>query len=240
MPRRSGEVPAATFLDVPDGHGGLRRVVRLDPATAGEYARLVGRVLPAVERRLGAGVRANRAVVGPAGGAQLRRWEPARLGWRRSIRAILAAGRPPSLVVADVKDCYRAIGPGAVIRGLRAAGCRPADVDAIVAFLHRSASWGLRGLPVGPDPSAVLANAALLPVDRSLRGLVSLRWVDDLVVVAPTAAEAPSVLRAIREAAAEAGLELNESKTAILGDPAEAALALLGRSPSRVKGWAKG
>ena len=125
-------------------------------------------------------------------------------------------------------------------RGLRAAGCHPADVDAVVAFLQRSASWGLRGLPVGPDPSAVLANAALLPVDRSLRGLVALRWVDDLVVVAPTAADAPSILRVIREAAGEAGLELNESKTAILTDPAEAAFVLLGRAPSRAKGWARG
>jgi histidine ammonia-lyase len=77
---------------------------------------------------------------------------------------------------------------------------------------------GVRGLPVGPDASAVLANVVLAPVDRTLadEGIEHLRWVDDIVV---TAADPRAALSAIRRALERIGLRLNERKTRIV-DPA--------------------
>jgi hypothetical protein len=51
-------------------------------------------------------------------------------------------------------------------------------------LLARLEDDGVAGLPVGPEPSAVLANAVLGSADRSLRsqGYAFARWCDDVVV----------------------------------------------------------
>ena len=67
------------------------------------------------------------------------------------------------------------------------AGAHPAEVGRIVGLLDRFARAGVEGLPVGPPASAVLANAVLGRVDRTLdaAGLMWARWVDDVVVAGP-------------------------------------------------------
>ena len=87
------------------------------------------------------------------------------------------------------------------------------------------------GLPVGPEPSAVVANAVLTPVDRALSdaGIRHLRWVDDLVL----AAEDPgAALEVLRGSLATVGLRLNERKTRVVLDP-RAIGSRAGLSPSR-------
>ena len=87
----------------------------------------------------------------------------------------------------------------------------------IAGFLAGLERIGVEGLPVGPDGSAVLANAVLAQVDRSLReaGIEHLRWVDDVVM---SGGDAPAALSAFRTALATIGLRPNEAKTRILAD----------------------
>jgi hypothetical protein len=91
----------------------------------------------------------------------------------------------------------------------------------VVSFLRRLEAIGIVGLPVGPEPSPVLANAVLAAVDRSLAafGITHLRWVDDVVAVAAGPVEAERVLAIVRTALEPVGLELNERKTRVVVDP---------------------
>ena len=105
--------------------------------------------------------------------------------------------------------------PAIVGEALRRAGIPTAcEVE---GFLSGLEGIGVEGLPVGPDASAVLANAVLAQVDRALRdaGIEHLRWVDDVVLSGGDIAAALSVFRT---ALASIGLRANETKTRIMAD----------------------
>jgi hypothetical protein len=89
-------------------------------------------------------------------------------------------------------------------------------------FLRGLTRYGLLGLPVGPDGSAVLANAVLVRVDLALRaaGVDHLRWVDDVVAVATGPEHASRILSLVDEALAGLRLERNEAKTRVVADTA--------------------
>jgi hypothetical protein len=110
----------------------------------------------------------------------------------------------------------------------------PEAADA-VAVLRRFRDLGVRGLPVGPEPSAILANAVLVRLDDAIRGsgVRHLRWVDD-VVLWGTAEDVRSALYALRAVAGTVGLELHGDKTRILVDRDEAAAVLLGGRDSSI------
>src|SRR4029450_374898 len=87
-----------------------------------------------------------------------------------------------TIAFADVRRCYASMSPSIVGDALDRAGIPTAcEVAGFLAGLERI---GVEGLPVGPDASAVLANAVLAQVDRLLReaGIEHLRWVDDVVL----------------------------------------------------------
>lgn len=112
---------------------------------------------------------------------------------------------------ADVRDCYGSIGPSTVSSAFGTTATE------LVAFLRRLVDDGVRGLPIGPDPSAVVANAILGHLDEGVRstGADHVRWVDDLVLWG-SRREVNRALDALHRAAAELRLELHEGKTRIL------------------------
>lgn len=185
---------------------------------AREYERAVAAVVLAVESVLGGEVLAER--VRGRGSIGWTRPEPWRGARRRFERAVSQLGAPPSTVLlcTDVRDCYGSIHQPAVERSLRAIGCDRSDVVAVTRFLDRCEASGVRGLPVGPTPSAVLANAVLAALDRAIgvRAFRHLRWVDDLVIVAPNLEAASATLDDLRSSADELGLRLHDGKTRIL------------------------
>jgi hypothetical protein len=149
---------------------------------------------------------------------------------RRLFAARLAdlVSRRDVIAFADVRRCYASISPSIVGRTLRLAGIGTADdIEDLLTTLEHV---GVRGLPVGPDASAVLANVVLAPVDRALReaGIDHLRWVDDVVLSGPDPEAAVSTLR---QALGRIGLRLNERKTRIVLDPASI------RSGASVSAW---
>jgi len=209
-------VPRVRFVRVRRS-GGERSFVLLDAETRDRYVDLVARSADAIEAMLSPVVMANRVAswdLDPPG-LRLRPWRVE----RRRFAARLAdlAATPGAIAFADVHRCYASISPAMVGRALRCAGLGTArEIESLLQALE---GVGVRGLPVGPDASAVLANAVLAPVDRALagEGIEHLRWVDDIVV---SSADPPAALSAIRRALEQIGLRLNESKTRIVVDPA--------------------
>ncbi|MGH2673723.1 MAG: RNA-directed DNA polymerase [Actinomycetota bacterium] len=198
-----------------------REVTVLHPALDARYTALVSAVALRVEGELSRSVAANRVAVASIDPARLvlRSFRNERVAF--GLRLARLARRTPCLLFADVRECYRSIAPDVVASSLRALGCDGASVDAVVAFLHALHDRGVEGLPVGPDPSAVLANAVLAEADRALErlGAPHLRWVDDLVVGVDGSRRATTVLEVIREALGRVGLHLNDAKTRLVLDP---------------------
>src|SRR5437588_3195884 len=208
------------LVEVPKPGGGHRLLTLLDRADESRYGTLVERVAGFVERSLGPQVLANRVVEGTT----LAPWRPA---WRRLLRrraALAARGRV--VVHVDVRRCYPSITSGSVAGALGELGASQEDVRSVVAVLDRFQEEGVPGLPVGPDPSAVLANAVLASVDRALErvGLPHVRWVDDVWAVARDQDDARRALDRLRLVLRRIGLEVNEDKTEIIesGDAAGA------------------
>jgi hypothetical protein len=218
--------PIAHVLPVPERPG--RRVVVLHPALAARYTSLVAAVAGDVEARLDRRVLANRVVSHSVEPPMLRLapWRAERDGFARRLAGL--AARAPCLVLTDVRDCYGRIGPAAVERSLLALGCAAPASRAVSRFLRGLAPHGLRGLPVGPDASAVLANAVLSRLDAALRaaGVEHLRWVDAVVAFAEGPADARAVLGLVDAALARIGLERHEGKTRVLTDPGAEPLAV--------------
>lgn len=198
--------------------GGVRWLTHLGARDGLDYARAVARVARAVERALGPEVLANRAL---RDGLSLVPWRAERARFRSIVGRWVTSGR--SVLATDVAECYRSIDPGVVERALRRLRCDPGE---IVELLDRFARAGVPGLPIGPDASAILANAVLEPADRAVRRTDTrfVRWVDDYVLEGSASARA---LDALGEELGRIGLSLHAAKTRRLEprratEPAEA------------------
>jgi hypothetical protein len=227
-PSRS-EIGGPRFERIPKPDGRLRWLTRLDPAGDAAYREAVRPLAGRIERALGPEVFAIRTR--PAsGGWRLVSWGPARVAWRRTLRrAITEATRGTTFAVADIQDCYGSISPETIARLLGPEAAPTVD------FLRRIHERGVRGLPIGPDPSAILANAVLSELDRAIRntGARHLRWVDD-VVLWGSRSDVGSALRALNDVAARMGLALHPAKTKFLADLREARTVALGERDSSI------
>ncbi|HEX5936731.1 MAG TPA: RNA-directed DNA polymerase [Actinomycetota bacterium] len=235
MTRRSSTGPTSRddqrgprLVPIPKADGATRWLTRLDPAGDVEYRRAVTAVAGRIERSLGPEVLAPRARRSSEGW-RLRPWPPARARWRASLRVATDGAAPRiAFAVADVRDCFGSITPGVVERSLGPEAARA------VRVLRRLHDHGVHGLPVGPEPSAILANAALRELDGALRvtGVAHVRWVDDLALWG-SSTDVRRGLDALNFAATRLGLELHDGKTRILSDRDELrALTLEGRDSS--------
>jgi hypothetical protein len=194
--------PVRTFrVRKPDGR--IRVMARLSTRDAAVWNSLAGRVARIVEPRLDPRVLATRAVVTPLG------WRQAPLGpaLRRARRAAEALAGRGAVLATDVHDFYPSVRSEVLGRSLRHAGADRADARLAEEMLEGWGDGGLRGLPIGPPGSAVLANAVLLPVDRAIGDTPFLRWVDDYLLADPAA------LPRLDDALRRVGLRRSERKT---------------------------
>lgn len=204
--------PRVRFIAVPKS-GGSRILSRLDPRLAAEYTSAVAGVASAIEAALDDRVLANRVLaasqVPPR--LELEAWRPRHAQLRRTLLRLTEGG---GVFRADVEECYPSIGPAAVADALARAAT---GVSAIrcVRVLDVLAREGVRGLPVGPAASAVLANAVLGLGDAALRstGVRFVRWVDDWWIAASSPSHGADALVALSRALAGARLRLNATKT---------------------------
>jgi hypothetical protein len=173
----------------------------LEPVPATAYAKVVR---AAAVRVAGYGI-----TLSPGGLPDARR------AWHRAVAATTGPG--VVAIRSDVRDCYASITPSAVEAGLRDADADPAARARIVEMLRSMQRDGVRGLPVGPAPSAILADAVLAIGDRAVvqGGGRIVRWVDDVVI---TADDRPTALRSFdawRRALGPLGLVPHEGKTIV-------------------------
>jgi hypothetical protein len=216
------------------GGSGVRWLDVVDPHEEALYRAATARVVRTVEAHLGREVVANR-VADPSPRLRLEPWRPARHGFRAAARRL--TGRDRTVVLADVRDCYTSIEPRVVESSLSAMRCDRSAIRALMEILGRFCEGGVRGLPVGPEPSAVLANAVLSGVDRALakEGFHHLRWVDDFVVAAPDSGAATGILERLGAALAELGLEMAPEKSRI-EEGAGVLPRVLGRASGSMRG----
>jgi hypothetical protein len=218
--------------------GGVRWMTALLPGAATAYVGAVWQVAHSLEPRLGPRVLANRVA---GAGLALEAWPRAHGRWRRHLRAGLADPQTRAVATADVRDCYASVTPGALVARLRTLGVAPHRIHALLRLLERFGEDGVRGLPVGPEASAVLANLVLQAVDDELAAadIRYLRWVDDVVVFARGTREAARALGAIERALDGLGLRLNEAKCIVMVDRADAQERLgLRTQAGRARAWA--
>jgi hypothetical protein len=229
---------APRLVSAPRPAGGARTLTILSREDEHRYVAAVARVARRIERSLAPEVMANRLVGrGRADGLRLEPWRPARVAFVEARRRL--ATRADVLVVTDVRDYYATIDPAVVAADLAALGAGSSEILDIDVVLRRFAAAGVRGLPVGPDPSAVLANGVLARVDDDLRerGFAHVRWVDDVTIAAPDRRGAVAALDAFRRSLAARGLETNDAKTAVLTDRDEISAIVSGpQRLSRVEG----
>ncbi|HLW72240.1 MAG TPA: RNA-directed DNA polymerase [Candidatus Binataceae bacterium] len=83
---------------------------------------------------------------------------------------------------------------------------------------------GLRGLPIGPEASAVLGNLFLAPVDQSIiaSGADHKRYGDDILIFTKTRALREAVVTLLDKELPMLGLTRSEEKTKLFDDPEEA------------------
>jgi hypothetical protein len=217
------------FEPVAKADGGVRWLTRLDPAGEKAYRDTVRPLAGRIERSLGPEVIASRARQTPDGW-RLAPWRRARGAWRQALRTALREEEPDTVfAVADVRDCYGSITPSTIadVLGPEAAHA--------VSLLRRLRHGGVRGLPVGPEPSAILANAVLARLDEAVRGAGAdhLRWVDDFVVWG-SRADVAAALLALQRTSSTLGLTLHDRKTRRVDDRDEARAVALGRLDSSI------
>jgi hypothetical protein len=213
---------------LPKPGGGTRRMTTLGPGDATAYARAVAAITPAIERRLGPEVFANRA----PGGMSLEPWRAARIRWRRSAARLIDAGPSAAL---DVVACYHSITPETVEEAVQRLRVARGAAEEIGRVLRAFRAAGVPGIPIGPEPSAVLANAVLAHVDQELRagGLRFVRWVDDILVTGANGRTLDDAERTVERALADLGLRSNLDKRRRFGDRDAAAASLFGPTAAK-------
>lgn len=211
----TASAPRVRFVRIRRGDA-HRHLALLDAVTRARYVRLVASAAGEIEARLSDAVVANR----------VRSWriEPPDLRlrpWRMERRIFGArltelSGRASAIAFADVHRCYASVTPDRVGEWLGRANVAAAvDIEGLLRDLQRH---GVPGLPIGPEPSAVLANAVMSDVDRALSaaGIEHLRWVDDVVLAT---SDPGAALDTLRTALGRIGLRLNEHKTRVVVEP---------------------
>jgi len=179
--------------------GRRRWLTTLEPHEARAYAAAVRLALP----HLAVGPRSFAARTGPG-----RAWGTAWLSWQRTVAA--ESSRAGLIIVSDVAACYPSIRGAAIRMAARQAGGEP---EPLLAQLARFRDAGVRGIPIGPEPSAWVGEAILSIADERAReaALAPIRWVDDVIF----AGDRDAVRRASAawtRALSEVGLRENESK----------------------------
>ncbi len=205
--------------------GGVRILTRLSDADSAAYSSAVAEVAPAIERALGPEAMADRAVCLRSGQLRSEHWRPAYERLNLNGRRLLADRGSTHLLLADVRDCFVSIQPD-VLRGrLVSIGAPGPAVEVVMEQIRDFAEKGVGGLPIGPTPSAVLANAVLEHADSALRiaGIRFLRWVDDVMIFTDSRLQSDHVRALLTRSWREVGLEMNETKTRTVRDRDEAA-----------------
>lgn len=211
-----GRVPGAvcSFPLPKPGKDEMRRLAYLHPLDDLQMRILVDRLLNKVPLRVHPHAFGARLVSGPPG------WEieSSNRAWqdlRDSASAMIDSERYATLVKCDIRRCYPSITAEVVERALAWRGFDAKLAHPLVAMLSGLRLVGSpKGLPIGPEASAVIAGLVLGVVDRAMSdaGLSHLRYSDDSFIFVPNGADATHVYDVYCGALDSIGLEPNPDK----------------------------
>jgi hypothetical protein len=232
MDDRVGDSGDSTRLEpIRKAGGGLRLIAHLSSTDLRDYHASVAPLVRRIERALGSRSFANHA---RARGADpptvtLEPWRIPRLRFHRAAASL--ATRSSTSAIADVRECYASIHDEVLDRRLRGLGASSRDIRPVRRILERLHEQGIRGLPIGPEPSAALADAVLARVDRLLEGarVRHLRWVDDIWMFAANEGSAAAAMRVLEDALADVSLSPAPEKARLVERDAMAADCVRGQ-----------
>ena len=87
------------------------------------------------------------------------------------------------ILYCDIADFYNQVYHHTVENQLIASGIPNQAIKWIISLLESTTAGVSRGVPIGPHPSHLIAEATLIPIDNSLQqtGLKFLRYADDII-----------------------------------------------------------
>jgi hypothetical protein len=212
-----------TWLEpIRKANGGVRLIAHLSSSDVRAYHASVAPLVSRIERALGARSIANRTR-GRSSDRPIVALEPWRIPRRRFHRvAASLAAHSAAAAIADVHECYGSIRDDVLERRLRGLGASPREIRPLRRVLDRLHEQGIRGLPIGPEPSAALANAVLGRIDRALEEarVRHVRWVDDVWMFARDERSAASAMRVLEDSLSAIALSPAPEKTRLIGPEA--------------------
>lgn len=109
------------------------------------------------------------------------------------------AEKSSHILYCDIADFYNQVYHHTVENQLISAGLPNQAIKWIIGLLESTTAGVSRGMPVGPHPIHLLAEATLIPVDNSLvaAGLRFIRYADDIVVFCKSERESRTALASI-------------------------------------------
>lgn len=125
----------------------------------------------------------------------------------------------PFVLMIDITDFYNQISHHSMENQLQRCGLGAPDIKILINLLKSSTASVSKGIPVGPHPSHLLAEASLIPIDELMtqRGFAFCRYVDDIHVFCESEEQAQVALFALAGALDQYHkLTLNRSKTHIV------------------------
>ena len=203
---------------VPKDEFSFRNAAQLDPLDAILLAALTLEIGPAIEQKRdlvsAKRVFSYRFAPTPNGGLfgpDL--WDDF---WNTSIER---ATRSSFVLVVDIADFYNQISHHSIENQLQRCGVAAPDTRIVMNLLTSQTGSISKGVPVGPHPSHLLAEASLIPIDELLlqRGFTFCRYVDDMHIFCDSEQHAKVVLFALAGALDQYHkLILNRQKTRVL------------------------
>lgn len=187
----------------PKGSSGFRVAKQLDPVDALLYTAMVHESSPLIEAfRVPKGQEiacSYRIVVDPKG-----RFFSDDSGWavfNSKSKALAEDAQYKYVLIADITDFYNQIAVHRIPNGLEDAGVSTERAKNFENFLLRLNATQSQGIPVGPLPSAIVAELCMNDVDTLLlkKGAPHVRFVDDFRVFCKSRAEAIQILHDLTE-----------------------------------------
>ncbi len=135
---------------------------------------------------------------------------------RKEVRSLSRHEPFPGALVTDVTNYFPSIATEILIKHLTSLSAPREAVSYVEAALLSWQGAGLKGIPIGPETSALLGNVFLSPIDDELTslGFKYVRLTDDLVVLPPhTGVGLDDVVSLIDDRLAQLGLKRSELKT---------------------------
>jgi len=101
--------------------------------------------------------------------------------WRTAYRKSLPG---KTILYCDIADFYNQIYHHTIENQLIESGFPNQETKWIIRLLGSTTAGVSRGIPVGPHPAHLLAEASMIPIDNSLKaqGIDFIRYVDDIIV----------------------------------------------------------